>query len=90
MHLKQTVVLENKDGLHARPAAVLVQEASKFKSDIYLNKDGNRVNAKSIIDVMSLGAEEGSKIEIEIDGEDAKEAMDHLIDLIKNKKLGGS
>ena len=90
MHLKQMVVLENKDGLHARPAAVLVQEASKFKSDIYLNKDGNRVNAKSIIDVMSLGAEEGSKIEIEIDGEDAKEAMDHLIDLIKNKKLGGS
>ncbi|PMP90145.1 MAG: HPr family phosphocarrier protein [Caldisphaera sp.] len=89
VHLKEIVVLENKDGLHARPAALLVQEASKYKSDIYLNKDGNKANAKSIIEVMSLGAEQGSKIEIEVNGDDAEEAMNHLIDLIKNKKLGG-
>ncbi|MGC9113002.1 HPr family phosphocarrier protein [Acidilobus sp.] len=87
MYLKETVVLENKDGLHARPAALLVQEASKYKSEIYISKDGIKANAKSIIEVMSLGAEQGSKIEIEVNGDDAKEAMEHLLDLIRNKKL---
>lgn len=83
--VKQELTILNSSGLHARPAATLVKLASRFNSKIYLQKDGLEVNAKSIMGVMTLAAEKGSKILIIADGKDEKEALKQLIELIKNK-----
>ena len=82
---KIVLTLTNKMGLHARPAALFVQSASKFKSNITVEKDGKKVNAKSILGVLSLGAEKGAKIKISVDGEDKQEAIRDLKELIENK-----
>jgi phosphocarrier protein len=74
----------NKLGLHARAAAKLTQLAGKFKSEIWLSRNGRRVNAKSIMGVMMLAANKGSSIAIETEGEDENEAMQALLDLIRN------
>ncbi|MCL5019551.1 MAG: HPr family phosphocarrier protein [Patescibacteria group bacterium] len=71
----------NESGLHARPSSVLVKTASKFKSNISLAKDGLEVNGKSILGVMSIAAEKGSKIVLRIDGEDEQLALDTLLQL---------
>ncbi len=72
----------NKLGLHARAAAKLTQLAGRFKSDIWLSRNGQRVNAKSIMGVMMLAASQGSSIGIETSGEDENEALQALVDLI--------
>lgn len=82
---KLTVVLNNPDGLHARPAAIFVQEASKFKSYIELEFNGQSVNAKSIIGIMSLGAFHGEKVTLTADGPDEKRALQVLKNLLENK-----
>ena len=74
----------NKLGLHARAAAKLTQLAGRFKSDIWLSRNGQRVNAKSIMGVMMLAASKGSSIGIETSGEDENEALQALVDLISN------
>ena len=74
----------NKLGLHARAAARLTQLAGKFKSEIWLSRNGRRVNAKSIMGVMMLAANKGSSIAIETEGEDENEAMQALLNLIGN------
>ncbi len=74
----------NKLGLHARAAAKLTQIAGRFKSDIWLSRNGQRVNAKSIMGVMMLAASKGSSISIETSGEDENEALQALVDLIGN------
>jgi len=79
------VVIQNKLGLHARPAALFVQTASKFKSDVYLGRNEHEVNGKSIMGVMMLAAEMGSKLKITVKGEDEQEAMSALLELVKNK-----
>lgn len=83
--VKKELTILNSSGLHARPAASLVKLASRFTSKIYLQKDGLEVNAKSIMGVMTLAAEKGSKIMIIADGKDEKEALKQLIELIKKK-----
>jgi len=83
--VKKELTILNSSGLHARPAASLVKLASRFTSKIYLQKDGLEVNAKSIMGVMTLAAEKGSKILIIVDGKDEKEALKQLIELIKKK-----
>lgn len=77
--------IQNKVGLHARPAAVFVQTANKFKSNVSIEKDGMRVSAKSILGVLSLGAEKGVKICVEIEGEDEQEAMATISEVIANR-----
>ncbi|HLS53803.1 MAG TPA: HPr family phosphocarrier protein [Tissierellaceae bacterium] len=79
---KVTLTITNEDGLHARPAAIFVQEANKFESDIELIFDGNKVNGKSIIGVMSLGAYTGDEITIIAKGIDEEEAIKTLEELI--------
>ena len=74
----------NKLGLHARAAAKLTQLAGRFKSDIWLSRNGQRINAKSIMGVMMLAASQGSSIGIETSGEDENEALQALVDLIGN------
>lgn len=82
---KKEVTLEGISGIHARPAAVLVKESSKYSSNIEIIKDGQEYNAKSIMSVLSMGIVKGDKIIIKAEGEDEKEAVESLVYLIKNK-----
>lgn len=72
-------------GLHARPAALFVKTAAKFKSDVFLGRDNQEVNGKSIMGVMMLAAALGSEITITVKGEDEEKAIKTLIDLINSK-----
>jgi phosphocarrier protein len=83
--VQKEFIIQNKVGLHARPAAIFVQMATNFKSKITVEKDRKEVNAKSILGVLSLGAEKGAKIFVEIEGEDEQKAMKTLSELIENK-----
>jgi len=74
-------------GIHARPATLLVQAASKFNSDINLEYNGKSVNLKSIMGVMSLGVGQGADVTITADGDDAKEAIEAIADTIKKEGL---
>ena len=72
-------------GIHARPATLLVQAASKFNSDINLEYNGKSVNLKSIMGVMSLGVGQGADVTITADGDDAKEAIEAIADTMKKE-----
>ncbi len=83
--ISRTFTIRNKLGLHARPSAQLTQTASRFQSDVFIAKDGRRVNAKSIMGVMMLAAGVGSEVEIETSGEREEEAMAALRALVDDK-----
>ena len=74
-------------GIHARPATLLVQAASKFNSDINLEYNGKSVNLKSIMGVMSLVVGQGADVTITADGDDAKEAIEAIADTMKKEGL---
>ncbi|OYW37530.1 MAG: phosphocarrier protein HPr [Hydrogenophilales bacterium 12-61-10] len=80
--LQRDVEIVNKLGLHARPSAKLTQLTSRFKSQVFMTRNGRRINAKSIMGVMMLAAAKGSVITLETDGEDEAAAMDALVELI--------
>ncbi|MBP3037925.1 HPr family phosphocarrier protein [Bacillaceae bacterium Marseille-Q3522] len=75
-----------KTGLQARPAALFVQEANRFSSEVYLEKDGKRVNAKSIMGLMSLAISTGSTLTLMADGSDEKEAVEVLSKFIEEDR----
>lgn len=79
------IKLMNAEGLHARPAAIFVQIANKFTSDIWLESQGTKVDGKSIIGIMSLGAFHGEEIIISAKGSDSKEAIEALRVLIEDE-----
>ena len=83
--LEKIVTIENRAGIHARPAAILVQTTKNFSSNIYFERDSNRINAKSIMGIITLGASYGTEIKIIIEGEDEEAAMDALVKLFKSK-----
>jgi phosphocarrier protein len=83
--IKATVKISNKLGLHARASAKLTKLAASFRSDIFMSRNGRRVNAKSIMGVMMLAAGLGSEIEVETAGEDERQAMDALLAMIADK-----
>jgi len=83
--IEATLVLTNRSGLHARPASIFVQTAKKFRSKIFVRKGGKKADAKSILSVLSLGAECGDEIEIIVEGDDAEDALKALVTLVKNK-----
>ena len=82
---RQEVEIINKLGLHARASAKLTQTASRFSSDVWLERDGRRVNAKSIMGVMMLAAGKGSNVYVETEGPDADDAMQALTALIADR-----
>jgi len=82
---RQEVEIINKLGLHARASAKLTQTASRFSSDVWLERDGRRVNAKSIMGVMMLAAGKGSSVYVETEGPDADDAMQALTALIADR-----
>jgi phosphocarrier protein len=75
----------NKLGLHARASAKLTQTASHFAAEVFLSRNGRRVNAKSIMGVMMLAAGKGSRVTVETEGADADEALQALLALIANR-----
>ena len=77
------VTVNNQAGIHTRPASLIVRTASKFKSDVFIQKDGYEINGKSIIGVMTLAAEEGEMLHLTCEGEDAEAAADALAELIE-------
>ena len=78
------VVIQNQVGLHARPATFFIQKANEYKSSIWVEKDERKVNAKSLLGVLSLGIVGGTTIKIIVDGSDAKEALDGLVALVES------
>lgn len=81
----QSVIIKNKTGLHARPASIFVKTAGGFKSDINLQKGNAKASAKSLISILALGLSEGAEITITASGEDEKEAVMALAELINSK-----
>ena len=84
--VERKVKIQNKQGLHARPAAIFVQIANKYESEIVLIKDDQKVNGKSIMGIMMLAAEKGSIINIIASGDDAQEAVEELGVLLTNEE----
>ena len=82
---ERTVEVTNPTGLHARPAALFVQTAGKFTSHIWIAKGEKKVNAKSIMGLMSLAVSQGTKITIGAEGEDEQLAVKELVDLITSE-----
>jgi phosphocarrier protein HPr len=84
--IKRELVVKNKQGLHARPAALFVQVANKFDCRITVRREDEEVNGKSIMGILMLGAEKGSLIAVEADGEDAEQALVELEKIINNEE----
>lgn len=82
---QRELTIQNKLGIHARPAAQFVKTASKFSSEIRVEKDGEEVDGKSIMGLMMLAAGNGSVILVAADGEDEVDALEALADLIERK-----
>lgn len=82
--IETTLTVRNRAGLHTRPAAMLVKIASRFKSDIYLQRDGFNINAKSIIGVMTLAAEQGAQVGLMVEGPDEVDAAAAIEELFNS------
>lgn len=80
----QNVTVNNEVGLHARPATFFIQKANEFKSGIWVEKEDRRVNAKSLLGVLSLGIVGGTNIRIIADGSDEEAAVDGLVNLVQS------
>lgn len=80
----KNVTITNPTGLHARPASQFVQTAAKFESEVFIVKNGNEINAKSIMGVMAGGLSQGTEIEVRANGADEQEAVDTLVALVES------
>jgi phosphocarrier protein HPr len=83
--VEKTVTIKNRAGIHARPAALLVETASRFRSAILLEKDGEQINSKSIMGILTLAATYNTPIRIIVEGEDEQEALEAVSLLFENK-----
>jgi phosphocarrier protein len=83
--IRTTLVISNKLGLHARASAKLTKLASSFQSDVFMSRNGRRVNAKSIMGIMMLAAGLGSEVELETEGVDEQQASEALAALVNDK-----
>ncbi|GAC1346507.1 MAG: HPr family phosphocarrier protein [Ktedonobacteraceae bacterium] len=81
--MERTVKLGSKSGLHARPAAIFVQNAKGFQSQVTLSKNEKTANGKSILSVLTLGAEQGDQVVLKVEGDDAESAVDKLASLLE-------
>ena len=82
---EQVIKVSNRAGIHARPAAVLVQAAKDFKSSIYFEKANDRINAKSIMGILTLAASYKTELKIIAEGEDEKQAVETIVRLFDSK-----
>ena len=81
--IEKEITIINRLGLHARPAAMFVRIASRYRSEVWVEKEGEQINGKSIMGLMMLAAGQGSKLRIRCDGPDADKAMEELEELVK-------
>jgi len=82
--VEKAVTVTNRAGIHARPSALIVQSVKNFQSNIYIERGADRVNAKSIMGIITLGAAYGTELKIIAEGEDEEKALDTVIDLFKS------
>jgi len=82
---EKIVTVSNRAGIHARPSALLVQTTKNFSSNIYIEKGSDRINAKSIMGIITLGASYGTELKIIAEGEDEVSAVDTLVKLFESK-----
>ncbi len=82
--VSKEIVVQNQVGLHARPATFFIQKANEFKASVWVSKDDRKINAKSLLGVLSLGVTRGTTILLEADGPDEQEAIDALETLINS------
>lgn len=87
--VQRQAVVANPQGMHARPVDTFVKLAIQFESKIDVIKDGQRVNGKSILDVLTLGAEQGAQLTIEAVGPDAAHAVEALAEIVEQESFGG-
>lgn len=83
--ISRSVTIQNSVGLHARPATFFIQKANSYKCSIWVEKEDCRVNAKSLLGVLSLGISKGTTITLIADGADEADAVSGLIDLVNNE-----
>ena len=81
--VEKKVIINNEIGIHARPASLLVKEASKYRADSIIIKSGNKYNCKSIMNILSMGAKKGDEIVITCEGPDEEKALEALVYLIE-------
>ncbi len=81
----QEVTIKNRAGIHARPAALIVQTANEFQCEIFLEKDNNSINAKSIMGIITLGAGYNSLVKVKTDGSDEDDALKAIVQLFENR-----
>ena len=79
------VVIDNRNGLHARPAAMFVKISSRYRAEVWVEKDGKRVNGKSIMGLMMLAAGKGSRLQIIAEGQDADKAVAEIKNLVETR-----
>jgi len=82
---ERIVTVKNRAGIHARPSAILVQTTKNYKCNIYIEKDSDRINAKSIMGIITLGAAYGTELKIITDGEGEEAAAEALVKLFESK-----
>lgn len=82
--ISETVVIQNRVGLHSRPATSFIQKANEYKCSVWIEKNERRVNAKSLLGVLSLGVLQGTEISIIADGQDEREAIDAMVSLVNS------
>jgi phosphocarrier protein len=83
--VEKTVTIQNRAGIHARPSAMLVQTAKDFQSNIYLEKGNDRINGKSIMGILTLGASFGTELKVIAEGEDEQKALEAMVNLFNHK-----
>ncbi len=81
----QDVTIKNRAGIHARPAALIVQTANEFDCEVFLEKDNNSINAKSIMGIITLGAGYNSIVTVKTDGPDENDALQAVVQLFENR-----
>lgn len=82
---EQEITIKNRAGIHARPASLIVQIANKFKCKIFFEKDSERINGKSIMGIITLGAGYNTKLKVIAEGEDEEEAVSSIVTLFENR-----
>lgn len=85
--LKKKITIKNKLGMHARAAVKFVNVANRFKSSVKIEKDGNEIDGKSILGILTLAAVQGTEIVLKVSGKDEDKALNALLELINNKFL---
>ncbi len=85
LRCEKEIVIDNRNGLHARPAAMFVKISSRYRAEVWVEKDGERVNGKSIMGLMMLAAGKGSKLQVVAEGPDADRVMAELANLVESR-----